>query len=446
VFGPIVLIGVGVLLLLVSSGRLSARQFFTLFAEYWPVVLIVWGLVKLVEYMQAKREGLPAPGIGAGGVVLLIFLILIGSAISAARRGMDRVDWNKVGEHVQFGDEDMGDLFGTKYDFTDSLDHDFPANGSLKVQVDRGEVKISPSSDNKLHIAIRKSVYADNQDEAKKINDGFNPNITVVDNVLNLDALPRGSWKNGRIDMDIMVPKKAAVDVMTLHGAISVSDRDAEVKANSSNGDVTTENVASNVTVHMRGGNFNAKNVKGDVNLEGRGGDVNVTDIGGKLILQGEYDQIAVGTVGKGVHFGSARTNMDLGTLEGELNMSGGELRANKFVGPFTITTRSKDIDLEDVSGDVKIDDTNGSVQITPKAPVANIDVSNKNGEVTLMLPANGNFTVDASSVRGEIESDFDLNQASNQGHEAHTTGTVNKGGAHVQVRDDHGTIHLRKR
>src|SRR2546423_12492750 len=85
IFGPIFLIGVGILLLLVSSGRLSAKEFFKLFADYWPVVLIVWGGIKLVEYAQAKREGYPPPGIGGGGIVLLVFLILFGTAISAAK-------------------------------------------------------------------------------------------------------------------------------------------------------------------------------------------------------------------------------------------------------------------------------------------------------------------------------------------------------------------------
>src|SRR5205823_6367324 len=127
----------------------------------------------------------------------------------------------------------------------------------------------------------------------------------------------------------------------------------------------------------------------------------------------GEYGQIMLGKIAKGVHFNSIRTDMEFGKLDGELNMQSGELRANSIAGPFRIATRSKDIDLEDISGDVKIDDSNGQVQLTPKAPVANIDIVNKSGEVNLMLPADGNFTVDASSLRGEIESDFDLTSTS---------------------------------
>jgi hypothetical protein len=445
VFGPIVLIAAGILLLLVSSGRLSAREFFRLFADYWPVVLIIWGAVKLLEHMQAKREGLPAPGIGAGGVVLLIFFILFGTAISAARHGMERVDWNKVGDHVQFGDEDMNEMFGgNKYQYDETLERDFPAKASLKVAVDRGEINVTTSSDEKIHILVKKTVYADSDAEGKKQSDAFSPNITVANNLMNVEALPRGDWK-GRVDLQISLPRRAAVDLMTLKGMLTVTGRDGEVKAHNSNGDVSIDDVANNVTAHMRSGSFNVKNVKGDVNLEGRGNDVNVTDTKGKLTLQGEYDQIQVGKVEKGLHFNSTRTDMESGKIDGEISMSSGELRGNGLTG-FRISTRSKDIDLEDVSGDVKVEDTNGSVQITPKDPVANIDVTNKNGEVNLLLPSGGNFTVDASAMRGEIETEFDLNKGSNQSHETHVTGTIGKGGPRVQIRDDNGTIHIRKK
>ena len=447
IFGPVVLIGMGIVLLLVSSGRLSAREFFKLFADYWPVVLIVWGAIKLVEYMQAKREGYPAPGIGGGGIVLLIFLILFGTAISAARRGMEHVNWNTVRDNMQIDDNDFETMFGgNKYEFSENLDRDFPANAQLKVVTERGNVTITPSSDNKMHVTYHKAIYADNQDVAKKVSDSAAPAITVVDNIINVDASHLRDFNGGRLDLQISVPRKAAVDLMTLKGAVSVTGRDAEVKAHSSNGDINVEDVTGNVSAHMRGGNFNVKKVKGEVSLEGRGDEVSVTDATGRLTLQGEYNSIQFGKLGQGAHFNSSRTDMEFGKLDGELNMSNGELRANSVAGPFRVSTRSKDVNLEDVTGEVKIDDTNGSIQITPKLPVANIDITNKNGEVTLMLPPNGNFSIDASSQRGEIQSEFDLENAQNPGHEAHSTGNVGKGGPKVSVRNDHGTIHIRKR
>src|SRR5437899_2230204 len=171
IFGPLVLITIGILFLLVNTGTVSARNLFVAFARYWPVLLILWGAVKLFEYSQAKREGYPPPGIGAGGVVLLIFVILFGTAISAARKGMNEVNWGRVRDEININDEDFGGMFGQKYDFNDNVDRDFPANANLKAVVERGDIKVSPSTDDKLHIAVRKSLYAGSQEEAKKLSD-----------------------------------------------------------------------------------------------------------------------------------------------------------------------------------------------------------------------------------------------------------------------------------
>jgi DUF4097 and DUF4098 domain-containing protein YvlB len=444
IFGPIVLITIGIMFLLVNTGRISARNLFILFSEYWPVLLIIWGGIKLLEYAQAKREGYPPPGIGAGGVVLLIFVILFGTAISAARRGMNEVNWGKVRDEININDEDLGDLFGQKYEFTENLDHAFPANGNLKAVVERGDLKISPSTDDKVHIAVRKSLYAGSQEEAKKISDNTNLSITVVENLLNVDASQHGDWKGGSINLEIFVPKKAALDLMTLRGAVSVNDRDGQVKINNSHGDVSLNAVNGNADVHLRGGDFNAQNVKGDINLEGRVSSANVSAITGKLSLQGDFDEIQLSKLDKGVHFNSSRTDMDIPKLDGNLTMSRGDFRADNVTGPVRLVTKYKDINMDGVSGDIQLQNSNGSVELQPKAPIGSIDVKNQKGEVNLVMPANANFTVDAAAMRGEIESDFDF-KVENSNHEARANGPVNKGGPRVQIRNDHGTINIRK-
>ncbi|MCU1310654.1 MAG: hypothetical protein JWO20_1779 [Candidatus Angelobacter sp.] len=446
IFGPMVLIFIGVLFLLVNTGAISARNLFVIFAQYWPVLLILWGVVKLFEYMQAKREGYPPPGLGGGSIVLLVFILLFGTAISAAHRGMSQINWDNVRKDVDFGDEDLNNLFGgQKFEFSDNVDHDFPAKASLKVALDRGEIKISPSSDDKLHIALHKSLYAGSEVEAKKISDEANPTITVVDNLVTVEALPRGSWKGGSVNMEIFVPRKAAVDLMTLRGALSVVGRDGNVKANNSRGDVTLEDIAGNADVHVRGGDFKAQKVNGDVNIEGRMNNANISDLTGRLSLQGDFDEIQLSKIAKGLHFNSSRTDLDIPRLDGNLNMTRGDFRADNAFGPVRLVTKNKDIEFQDVTGDVHVENANAAVEVRAKVPVGNIDIANQRGEVNLVLPANGNFSVDATANRGEISTEFEQLKQTDDNHEARASGTVNKGGARVQVRNEHGTVNIRK-
>src|SRR5271155_2243075 len=81
--GPVVLILIGILFLLGTMGVLEIHGLLRLFARFWPALLILWGLIKLMEYEQAKRAGSPARGIGVGGVFLMLFLI--GSGLIATQ-------------------------------------------------------------------------------------------------------------------------------------------------------------------------------------------------------------------------------------------------------------------------------------------------------------------------------------------------------------------------
>jgi len=76
--GPVVLILLGILLLLGTMGMMDIHHLWSLYARFWPALLILWGALKLIEYEQAKRYGQPVRGIGVGGVFLMLFLIVAG--------------------------------------------------------------------------------------------------------------------------------------------------------------------------------------------------------------------------------------------------------------------------------------------------------------------------------------------------------------------------------
>src|SRR5262245_43462326 len=77
-FAPIVLIGIGIVFLLVNMRMIGLASVMVAFAKYWPLIIILWGVIKLIEHLNARNQGLPAPGIGAGGVFLLIMLMFFG--------------------------------------------------------------------------------------------------------------------------------------------------------------------------------------------------------------------------------------------------------------------------------------------------------------------------------------------------------------------------------
>jgi DUF4097 and DUF4098 domain-containing protein YvlB len=442
-FGPIMLIGFGICLLLLTMGKLSPKGAAIAFAKYWPLILIVWGAVKLFEYYRAKSEGLPARGIGAGGVIFLIFFTLMGLSASGIYRSAAYVNLSDLGD-LDIDGVPLDELVGKRFEFTQDLTATLPANGSVKVTSERGNIRILPSADDKITVHLRKTVYADNQDEANSRHQGTTPVVRTNGTAVEIDATG-GAWQNIRNEFEITVPRKAAVNAMTVRGEVEIRDREGSVEVQSQRGNVTLEAITGNALVHLRRGDMSVRNIKGDVRMEGRGDDINIADVTGVLDLQGDFfGNTSIDRIAKGVRFKSSRTDLEFGKLDGNMVMDSGDLRADGISGPIRVETRSKDIHLENTSGDLHIENQNGEVEIhpDPKMALGNIDIQNRKGSIRITLPSTANFLLDAKATRGDIETDFNIPVNDND-RNARASGTVNKGGPRLQLTTEHATIQV---
>ena len=440
VAGPVVLILLGVVLLLTTMRVLHPEPLLRWFGTYWPALIILWGVIKLVEYQQAQREGTRPAGIGGGGVVLLIFLIIFGLSATQA----SRFNWDEIRDHINLGDDDLA-LFGHNYSYDDQLQQDFPPGGSLRITNDRGAVNLTVSDDNRIQVAAHKRINADSQQEADKFNPATKPQINASSNVITLNANTQGAGERSvTTDLDVSVPRKVPVVISTRHGDVSVLGRDGDVEIASQHGDVAASDVNGKVSLNLSGGSARVSNISGDVSVQGRADDISLADVKGAAHLNGEFDSIKLGKVTGVVGFKSARTDMEFSRLNGDLDMDSGDLRANDLIGPFRLLTRSKDVRLNGVDGDVRLENENGAVEIH-MSKLGNMQVSNRNSDVQIYIPDKAGFQLDAHSRGGEIESDFSALKIDNGNDQASASGTVGTSGPHLVITNEHGGIELRK-
>jgi DUF4097 and DUF4098 domain-containing protein YvlB len=444
--GPFVLITIGVIFLLGNLGILDKYTLFAGFAKYWPLLLILWGVIKLYEGWQAQREGYRAPGIGAGGVVLIIFVIILGSGASGLMR------WGpSIGDEIDMGsDNDFMPLFGNKYTYNDSNSAALPAGGSLRVVNERGDVKVTVSNDDKVHLVSNYVVVARNDADAQKMHTARVPVFSTEGSVLVLSSAGTQGVENAdraRVNMEIQLPRKAALDIQTMRGDVRVIGRDGDVKLQTARGNGQVEDVNGKAEVHVRHGDFTGAKVTGDVSVEGRLDDCTVSDIGGQVELRGDFfGSITVSRVPKPVRFNSSRTDLEIGKLDGDLRMESGDLHITSMSGPVTLRTKSKDVHFDSLTGDLTLEDSNGEVSVAvTKAPVGNIEITNRNGEVRVTLPEKAGFTIDAETRNGDVRSDFSEIKVENSRDTNHASGKVGSGGGTVRVRTEHGDIEIRK-
>jgi len=439
--GPFVLIVVGTIFLLGTMRVLSVGKLAHLFASYWPVLLILWGVIKIVEHQRARSEGTRASGIGAGGVLLIVMIVVFGLIANQ----LERVNWSGLRDDMNIDGGDFHNIFGETFNFDDHLEQSFPADASLKVIDTHGAVSVHASNDDKITVIVRKRIGADNQGDAEKYNSDSKPTITVIGGLVTVDAKSEVGDHPIQTDLEISLPRKAAVTISSRRGDVNVSGRSGNVDIATQHSDTSVDDVTANVKVSQEKGSVKVEQVTGDVQVGGRLNDVTVADVKGSVQLEGEFQEsVKLERIAKTVTFKSSRTDMEFSRLGGALDLDSDELHADEVIGPVRLTTRSKNIRLESVSGDVRLKDDNGTVELIMRA-LGNVQIDNRNGDVQLSVPEKAGFRLDARTRGGEIQSEFPELKVNNDEHEARASGSVGSGSSHIVINNEHEGIEIRR-
>jgi len=434
-----VLITVGIVFLLGTMGVWHWETLGIWFGHYWPVLLIVWGVIKLIEYEQAKRTGSRPSGIGAGGVFLLIMLVVFGLLATQATR----VDWDTLRDQINMNGGDFP-LFGHVYNFDDDLQQAFPAAASLRVVNDHGAVNLTASVDDQIHVAIHKHINAESQEEADKWNTGTKPQITVSGAELTLNTQGLGDhWIS--TDLDVAVPRKASVVIAARHGDVSVLGRDGDANITCQHGDVSVSDVKGKVSLNLDHSSARVSQVESDVTVEGHANDVSLEDVKGAVHLDGDFtESVKLAKIAKSVSFKTSRTEMEFSKLDGDLDLDSGDLQVNDVTGPVRLQTRAKDIRVAGISGDLRLQNENGAVEVHV-SKLGSMQVDNRQGDIQIYLPDKASFQMDAHARNGEIHSDFGGLKINNSDDEGTASGSVGAGGPRIALTNEHGTIEIHK-
>ena len=458
--GPLILIIIGGLFLARNLGwRVPLWHWF---GHWWPLLLIIWGVIALIEHVAGNRRR----GLGGGWVLLLILLVIAGIS---AHYSSD-VDWGGVRNQLQM-DDDIGPIFGNAYNYNDTLEQAFPAHGSLRVVCDHGTLNITPSDGDTIRVVIHKTLYADNQSKADKYNSETKPEITVTGDSVVLNANTNGAGDhNVETDLDILVPAVAPLDIASKRGDVTVENRKADVKLALQHGDVTLNTIGGAVQISLEKGSIRGDQITGDVDITGHVDDVTLADVAGAVRLNGDfYEDVSLSKIAKTVIFKTSRSDMEIASVPGSLEIASDQVRGDQLIGPSRVMTTSKDIHLEDVAGDLQVQSGNGDVEVTTggkqppgklevttehgdvaltlsaKAPPDKVSIASQHGDITLTLPPNAGFQLTAATRKGDISSEFGAVKVDQSNDMSRANGTVGNGVSKLQITTDTGDIKLVK-
>ena len=439
IFAPLLLIALGTLLLMAEfRPDLPVWQWF---ADYWPVLLILWGVAKLIDYFMARQAGEGTPrGLTGGEVFLLLLILFFGASLSGMHWA--REQWPDF-------DFTMGP-FDRRFSFPASL----PAravrpNARISVNTDRGDITVQATEAAEVRVAANKSVAAMNEEEARRRADSVEIAIQDVAEGYEIKPVVNSDSQRGvRVDLDVQVPQQASLLAKTERGEARITGVTGPVTVNASNG-AEIRTIGGNVEAEVRRGNVRVLGARGNVRIGGRGREIEVADISGEASIQGEFfGPIRVKNAATGVRFLSRRTDLTVPSLPGRLETSGGSVEIEDAPRGVNLITRDKDILLENVAGRIRIQNRHGNIQVRfRQAPQEEINIENESGSIELVLPPDSEFELSASSRNSEIESEFQSASARRTDDRRTSTLEMKVGtrGPRIQLRTTHDTIRIRK-
>jgi hypothetical protein len=442
--GPVILIGIGALFLVNNlRPELSPLR---LLADFWPYLLIGWGLLRLFEvlYWASRDRPLPLSGVSGGEWALVVIICLIGSGTWAARR---HVPWADIGRISVRGME----VFGQPYDYpVEEQTVKVGASPRIVIENLRGNVRVIGTATDELRVTGRKTIRAMQQEDANRANTEATLEISQqgAQVIVRTNQERVTGERRISVDLELTVPKGASISGRGGRaGEYDIADLTGEVDITSDRADVRLENIGGKVKLDLRGSNrIRAARVKNNVEVAGRGENVEIEDVAGEVVLNGSYSgDLNLRRIAKSVKFQSPKTEFSVARLPGSVSMDLGNLTGEDLTGPIVLRSGSKDVRFERFTGELDLDVQRGEITLLPlSAAIAPMTIRTRTGNVEVVLPEATRFSLEAVTKRGDVNNSFGevISSASDDsGRILRKAG----GGPLISVNSDRGSITIRK-
>ena len=445
-FWGFILIGVGMIFLLKNLGY--EIPIWTGIARYWPVLLIVWGVIKLADYFRWKKAGQPGPLFGAGEVVLLIIVILSGTALTAA---------NNIGPDfdslIEVAGLDILEITGREFQYTEHHEMDVPAGSSIEIINRYGAVEVTPAETDRVVVDVAKNITASDEKAAEELSRNFSYSIVkegslyrVISNFNRDENRMRG--RRFRTSLTVKVPNKSNVTVNNRYGAVALSGITGDQRVENGFGATEISRITGTVDIRSRNDLVRVEDITGATTISNEFANVEVRRVAGRLEVKDRNGSVEIeevkGDVNASNQFGSINAKNIQGSFTADARMTAVE--ALNVESNVTVETEFQYVKLEDVRGAVNVQNRNGNVELRyVQPPRNNVRVNNRFGDVTLILPSSSSFTIDAKTRFASVTTDFeDLSRRNDRDRDS-LTGTVGSGGPEIRIDNQNGGIHILK-
>jgi DUF4097 and DUF4098 domain-containing protein YvlB len=235
-------------------------------------------------------------------------------------------------------------------------------------------------------------------DEADRLSKDFTFSITNDGDKYRIASTRDGGRSRQRYksSLTLQVPKRSILHITNRNGKIQVTDIAGNQDISNRFGAIELRNITGNVKVSNSFGHITVENVQGDATVSGRNNGIDVQHVEGDVRVDSSFQNVTV----------------------------------------------------RDAAGSVNVKGRNGELFVSFDKPIQrDVQLSTNFGNITIELPSNSSFSIDAHTQFGRIDSDF-VGLEKNRSDFARDSarGQIGQGGPKITVSTFNGNIHLVRR
>ena len=313
----------------------------------------------------------------------------------------------------------------------------------LGIDSRHGDIEVKSWARNSLQIDYQITTWAEDEETAKELASEIEIRIEPEK-----DASNRATWasittdypeewelwrNNGpraRVDYWLIVPQQTNLELHNRHGNVSVHD------------------LRGTTTVSNRHGNVSLGAIDGDLHLDAQHANVEADSIQGNVCFNGGHGNAALGKVGGNFEGDCRHGNLELDAVDGDLTLAHrhGSAVIHSVGGTIEVNKGHGQIELRGVRDTFHIDVHHADPYLDVVTPLSgDCVIKGHHAKVNLIAPENAFASIQMSTRRGSISSEFEGNLTKGK-REQQFTATFNTSGANLQIDNHHGQINLRRR
>ncbi len=350
-----------------------------------------------------------------------------------------------------------------------------PSPRAVRINSDMGAISVVGGSQRDLTYTVRKRVYTDSEDNARRQFAAFRVTAVKRGDQAIIEATSEHNFRKFSADFSLQAPREIdLVRAETGGGSITVRNIAGRVDTESGGGSVSLSDISGPISAETGGGSVEVTNSSNVLNLRTGGGSIRINSPKGKVRAQTGGGNISVGNATDAVFVETGGGSVDVRQCGSELQVStgGGSIEVGDVNGMAVLDTGGGSIRLTSAKGMVKANTGGGSIElykllqgaraetgagsITAEFLGFNTESSLQTsvGDVIVYLSPQAKVTVRASLTMANghkiIAGDFPGLKITREGSEYgpsnyYAEGALNGGGPVLRVRTMSGNIEFRR-